>query len=374
MAGKRAHGEGTISQRKTDGRWIGQITVSIEDGKQVRKAVSDKSQQGCKKKLDALKLQFSTNTYVPPKKTTYIEYLKTWLEQKANLEKLKPSTIETHRGRIKLYIEPYFKKVELQKITIPMLNSFYTVLASKISAHTVHKVHAIINNSMRFAVRDGFININPATNALLPKFITKPKESLPPEDITKLLQTAKEYQAKPTTITKNVFPLISLAINTGMRRGELAALRWADIDLESHIINIKHSIMEINGRCFLDTPKTESSLRTIYISPAMTEILRGHQQVANGEYVFPATTNPNKPMIPSNISRFFYTVMKKAELKGGIHITRHSHITQLAENGVNIKTIQDRAGHSQVSTTLGYCHPSKEKDMEAAAIFDQFIK
>ncbi len=55
----------------------------------------------------------------------------------------------------------------------------------------------------------------------------------------------------------------------------------------------------------------------------MTEILRGHQQVANGEYVFPATNNPNKPMIPSNISRFFYTVMKKAKLKGGIHITRH---------------------------------------------------
>ncbi len=65
--------------------------------------------------------------------------------------------------------------------------------------------------------------------------------------------------------------------------------------------------------------------------------------------------------------------MKKANLKGGIHITRHSHITQLAENGVNIKTIQDRAGHSQVSTTLGYCHPCKEKDKEAAALFDQFI-
>jgi integrase len=106
----------------------------------------------------------------------------------------------------------------------------------------------------------------------------------------------------------------------------------------------------------------------------MTEILQGHQQVANGEYVFPATNNPNKPMIPSNISRFFYTVMKKAKLKGGIHITRHSHITQLAENGVNIKTIQDRAGHSQVSTTLGYCHPSKEKDMQAAAIFDQYLE
>ncbi len=373
MTRKRAHGEGTISQRKRDGRWIGQLTLSIEDGKQIRKTVSDKSQQACKKKLDALKLQFSTHTYIPPIKTTYVEYLKTWLEQKAMLEKLKPSTIETHRGRIKLYIEPYFKKKELQKITLQMINGFYTCLAGKISAHTVHKVHAIVNNSMKFAVRDGLISINPATNALLPKFITRPKESLAPEDIAKLIQTAKDYQAKPTTITKNIYPLISLAVNTGMRRGELAALKWIDINLGKHFINIKHSIMEINGRCFLDTPKTEASLRTIYISPAMAEILRGHQQIATGEYVFPAANNPNKPMIPSNISRFFYTVMKKANLKGGIHITRHSHITQLAENGVNIKTIQDRAGHSQVSTTLGYCHPSKEKDKEAAALFDQYL-
>lgn len=371
--GKRAHGEGTISQRKKDGRWIGQITLTIEDGNQIRKSVSDKSQQACRKKLDALKLQFSTNTYIPPTKQTYIEYLKTWLEQKAKLEKLKPSTIATHAGRIKQYIEPYFKKIEIQKITLQMINAFYTKLAGKISAHTVHKVHAIINNSMKFAVRDGLISHNPATNALLPKFITKPKESLPPEDITKLIQAAKEYQAKPTTITKNAYPLISLAVNTGMRRGELAALQWKDVDLDNNTITIKHSIMEINGHCFLDTPKTQSSLRTIYISPGMTEILREHQKSSPGEYVFPSANNPNKPMIPSNISRFYYSVAKKANLKGGIHVTRHSHITQLAENGVNIKTIQDRAGHSQISTTLGYCHPSKEKDKEAAAIFDQYL-
>lgn len=254
-----------------------------------------------------------------------------------------------------------------------MINSFYTVLADKISAHTVHKVHAIINNSFKFACRDSLVSVNPATHALLPKFTVKPKESLSAEEITKLLEVAKNYQAKPTTRTKNVYPLISLAIHSGLRRGELSALQWCDIDLDNNAITIKHSIMEISGKCYLDTPKTESSQRTIFISPAMTGILRTHQKDATGLYVFPALNNPNKPQAPGNISRFFYAVIEDAGLKGGIHITRHSHLTQLIENGVNIKTIKDRAGHSQISTTMGYCHPSKIKDIEAASIFDKYL-
>jgi integrase len=374
---KRANGEGTISQRSSDGRWIGQISVPNPDPKacrQIRKTVSGKTQAECKKRLEELKKKFETNTYTLPTKLTYTEYLKSWLEQKSKLEKLKPSTIATHSNRIKLYIDPYFGKAEIQKITLQMLNSFYTALAGKVGAHTVHKVHNIINNSFKFAVRDGLIPFNPATNALLPKFIIEQKSALSSDDLAKLMSTAKAYQSQPTTKTKNAYPLISLAVNTGCRRGELAALQWDEVDLENNTITIRQAVMEINGHCLIGTPKTESSIRTIYISPAMTEILEGHRQVATGKFVFPALNNPDKPMMPSHINRFFYAVTKKAGLKCGFHTLRHSHITQLIENGVNIKTIKDRAGHSQISTTMGYCHPSKIKDMQAASIFDQFIK
>jgi integrase len=159
-----------------------------------------------------------------------------------------------------------------------------------------------------------------------------------------------------------------------MRRGEIAALQWSDIDLDNNCIHVNHSIMEINGRCTLDTPKTESSLRTIYISPSMTAILRKHRKNATGKYVFPAITNLDKPMMPSRIYTLFSKVIESVGLKCKFHTLRHTHITQLLENGVNIKTIQDRVGHTQISTTMGYCHPSKEKDKAAAAIFDQFIK
>lgn len=374
---KRANGEGTISQRSSDKRWIGQITLpnpNPRSNKQIRRTVSAKTQTECRKKLEKLKNQLADNTYVPPTKLTYGEYLVKWLEQKEKLEKLKISTIETHQQRINSYIKPELGHYEIQKITLQIINAFYTKLAGKLSAHTVHKVHAIINNSMKFAKRDGLIIFNPAADALLPKFITKQKQALSSAEITKLLAAAMIYQRKKTTQTKNAYPLIALGINTGMRRGELAALQWSDVDLNSKAITIKHSLIELNnGKCRLETPKTESSLRTIYISDKMADMLSKHREKATGLYVFPAKGKPNVPMSPNNICRFFRTIVKQAGLKCGIHILRHSHITQLLENGINLKTIQDRAGHSNIATTIGYCSPSKEKDKEAAAIFDQFI-
>lgn len=255
-----------------------------------------------------------------------------------------------------------------------MLHAFYTSLVNKVSAHTVHKVHNIINNSFKFAVRDGIIALNPAANALLLKFTIQKKSALSSEELLKLMVAAKEYQAQRTTKTKNVYPLISLVVNTGRRRGELAALQWNDVDLDNHCITINYALMEIGSKCILSTPKTESSIRTIHITSAVAEILRQHRKIATGIYVFPALNNPDVPMRPTNINRLFYAVIKKAGLKCGFHTLRHSHITHLIENNVNIKTVQDRAGHSQIATTMGYCHPSKLKDMQAAAIFDQFIQ
>lgn len=374
MAGKRANGEGTISQRKSDGRWIGQISLYTPDGKTKRICVSDKTQQGCKKKLDATKLKYQNKPYVQPTRQMFVQYLDTWLNQKAKLEKLKSSTIDTHKKRINTHIKPFFKNIEIQKITVQMLNNFYTILTDKVSAHTVHKIHNIINNSLKFAVRDGLIPYNPATNALLPKFTIPKSTALSSDELTQLIEAARKYQNRPTTKSFNTYPLIALAINTGMRRGELAALQWCDIDLDNKCIHINHAIMEIRGHCFIDTPKNESSRRTIFISPAMTEILRNHKKVATGKFVFPSITNLDKPMMPSRIYTIFSKVINSIGLKCKLHTLRHTHITQLLENGVNIKTIQDRVGHTQISTTMGYCHPSKEKDQAAAAMFDQFIQ
>jgi site-specific recombinase XerD len=77
--------------------------------------------------------------------------------------------------------------------------------------------------------------------------------------------------------------------------------------------------------------------------------------------------------MPSRINRFFYNVLEFADIDCKFHSLRHTHITQLLEGGVNLKTIQERVGHTQISTTMIYCHPDKAKDQEAASLFEKFM-
>ena len=225
---KRANGEGTISKR-ANGHWIGQITLGYdESGKAIRKVCSAKSQAECKRKLDKLKNQFTliqgkpiTNT-----KKSYVDYLLTdWIDEKKNVEQLEESTIQTHISRINCYFPDFFGDTELQKVDSKLIAGFYAPLSTKnLSAETIHKIHAIINNSFKKAVRDGLVAINPVVGIKLPKVHQKEKFSLSDEELNRIFQSAKDYCNNPKTKNKNIFPLIKLALVSGLRRGELLAL------------------------------------------------------------------------------------------------------------------------------------------------------
>ena len=169
---KRSNGEGTISKRKSDGLWIGQITLGYDEfGKAIRKTCSAKTQSECKKKLDKLKKQFALVQNKSADKKSYVDYLLTdWIEVKKNVEQLEDSTIQTHISRINCYFKNFFKDIELQKIDSKIISDFYAHLNLKnLSAETVHKIHAIVNNSFKLAVRNGLVNSNPAQGIKLPK-------------------------------------------------------------------------------------------------------------------------------------------------------------------------------------------------------------
>ena len=140
-------------------------------------------------------------------------------------EKLEESTIQTHISRINCYFPDFFGDIELQKIDSRLIANFYAHLSAKnLSAETIHKIHAIINNSFKKAVRDGFVVANPALGIKLPKVHQKEKSSLTDAEVKRILQVAKDYCDNPKTKNKNIFPLINLALVSGLRRGELLAL------------------------------------------------------------------------------------------------------------------------------------------------------
>lgn len=376
---KRANGEGTISKRSSDGLWIGQITLGYDEfGKAVRKACSAKTQSDCRKKLDSLKKQFAfvKSSNVLTTKKSYVDYLLTdWIDEKKNVEQLEESTIQTHISRINCYFKNFFQDIELQKIDSKLLSDFYAHLNLKnLSAETVHKIHAIVNNSFKLAVRNGLVNSNPAQGIKLPKVHQKEKNSLSDFEVKKILQVAKNYCDSDKVQNKNIFPLVKLALVSGLRRGELAALTWDNIDFENNKIYVTSSVCELKNKIFIKSTKTDASKRSMIIPDFMINILREHKEnFATGKFVFPSLADKNKPQAPSNICRTYRKILDLAGVKSSLHILRHTNITNLITNGTDIKTVKNRAGHTRIETTMSYTHPSEDLDRKAANIFEKFF-
>ena len=315
---KRVNGEGTISKRSSDGRWIGQITIGFdESGKAIRKACSAKSQAECKRKLDKLKNQFAPIQGKPiaATKNSYVDYLLSdWINEKRNVEQLEESTIQTHISRINCYFPDFFRDIELQKIDSKLIAKFYAYLSTKnLSAETIHKIHAIINNSFKKAFRDGLVVANPALGIKLPKVHLKEKSSLSDAEVKRILQAAKDYCDNPKTKNKNIFPLINLALVSGLRRGELLALTWDNIDFKTRKIYVRNSVCELKDKIIIKTTKTDASKRSMIIPSFMLDLLTEHREnFSTGSFVFPNTDDKDKPQAPSNICCVYRKILSLA--------------------------------------------------------------
>jgi integrase len=363
---------GSISQRSRDKKYVCSVVITYADGSKKKKNKIAASKEAAKKAINLLKQECYTDTTnpVPSIDEQYINYLLTaWINEKQCVEQLEKSTIETHKDRINCYLKPYFKKMSYKDITSHDIINLHKQLSKKLSAESIHKVHAIIANSFKKLYRDNLVDKNPCLYIKLPKIVIKEKKPLTKDEITLLLNTAKEYVKNPTTQVKNIYPFLVLAIASGCRRGELCGLQWQDVDFSNNTINIRHAIEETRGGMRLKAPKTDKA-RIINIAPNVMELLKGHRQDNRGKYVFASKNDANLPQCPSSISRAFEKVRQLADLEHvTIHLLRHTHITLLATNGVDIRTIAQRAGHHNIQTTMRYCHSNDELDKKASMLF-----
>jgi len=177
-------------------------------------------------------------------------------------------------------------------------------------------------------------------------------KALSKQETELLFETAKSHQKKLTTKTPNVYPAIRLFLTTGILRGELAGLQWENVNLDKGYIKIVNTTIDISGKLKDDTPKSQKSKREISISQNIVKMLEEHKIWANGKYVFPSISDKNGSMLPRNINRFFDAVLSECNIDISLHELRHTHLTTLAEAGIDPKTIQSRAGHANISTHL----------------------
>ena len=366
---KRAHGEGSI-YRSNDPtrkkRWIAQIT--LENGK--KKMSYHSTQREASAALRKMLSDLEQGTLITARSQSVKAYFEQWLQAK-RLE-LKAGTYQYYRQYSEWYILPAIGHLKLTKLTDGHIQGLYADLLKRISPNTTRLVHRILRTALGDACRQRKIIVNPCQTVTLPRQEKSEMSFLTPGQSQRLLATAKGHPLEC---------LLTLAITTGMRQGELLALKWSDIDWSLKTVHVVRSLSyrNPNGDGFQfreEEPKTASSRRTIPLPAIAFEALKEHrkQQLEarlsmpgwqHKELVF--TNDEGGYAWPATIREQLRKLLIEAELPAlRFHDLRHTAATNLLSMGVNPKVVQEWLGHSDIRITLGvYGHVTESMRGEA---------
>lgn len=334
MPGRRARGEGSIRKRQ-DGRWEGRYTAGRDDatGKLIYKSVLAKTQTECKRKLreilenqlQALTMNFAEqirDTPVEPQQqsrtsSTVGEWLDTWfsLYIKPNVRK---STEVQYRYFIKGILEPRIGETNLPDLTGLRLQKLYQELRKNgkirpqgntdpgLSPKTIRGIHTMLHNALGQAVKEGLILKNPTEHCRPPRVDRKEMKVIKPEQVGSYLQAAA---------ARNVLPMFFLELTSGLRKGELLALLWGDLDIEKHSISVTKSVSRRDGVLEVSPPKTRHSIRNIIIPQQAVDLLiQEHSLHPSNSYMFPSPVT-GEMYCPDTINHLHKKLLKDAGLE-----------------------------------------------------------
>ena len=297
------------------------------------------------------------------------EWLDEWMElyQKG----LSPSTAADYRWRIGRYIQPELGTEPLKSLDGVTLQRYVNRLAASsplsgqaLSAKSIRNIFNLLHAALETAVTLRMIRYNPCEGVHLPRLI-KPKEAvLSPEMVQKLLSAA---------YGTDVYLILILGFALGLRRGEMAALRWPDIDLDKGIVHIHLNRVNAGGKVIERSPKTSAGVRDIDLGDRLVQILAAYREEANGPFVL--SRADGQPYSPDTLTRKFKRFLERNGLPDiRLHDMRHINATLLCEAGVDPKTAQVRLGHASITTTLGiYVHTTDGLCRQAADKIDKIL-
>ncbi len=269
---------------------------------------------------------------------------------------IRPLTQQNYENRIYDHIIPDIGKIPLNRLTQNDLQQFYARLkrngrkrlvernGTGLSDRMVRSCHTTCRTALEKAVTEGVIRVNPAIGCKLPPKKAKEMQVLTPPEITRFLIQARE---------EGYYELFLLELTTGMRRGEILALKWRDLNLKTGELHISRQVLKVNGKVLISTPKTKSSNRMILLPPEMLELLAELKTRTDSEWIFPSPLDLTQPRHPSAVYHRFQKILERANCKRvRFHDLRHTFATMALENGMDIKTLSAMIGHVSAETTV----------------------
>lgn len=270
-------------------------------------------------------------------------------------QRLEVTTRAAYRSYIDKHFEPAFGHLPMRRIMPANIQVWVNKASEELSARSVSKYHALLHSIFALALEHRAIAYNPCAHTRLPKVIVKAKRIITPEQFDSVLAAVDvRYQT-----------MVLLDIETGLRWGELIALRPCDIDFTARVVNVHRTLVEVSRknsptgeRTFVkDYPKDDEP-RTVQIEASTCQVLREHM-LAYGvrEDTLLFTSTNGNPISRNNFrTKVWLPAFVTAELKTAttFHGLRAAHASWLLAGGADLQVVKERLGHKQITTTQQY--------------------
>ena len=379
MAKKRANGEGNIRKRK-DGRWEGRYTAGYDQRvKRIIKNVLGRTQAEVKSKLSVAIAESQQLDVSRSGEYTVAEWLRLWFELYAK-PSIRPSTAGYYRRAMEEYTAPRIGSVKLNKLTSWEIQKLYKDLLENgrtreqqrkkkpgLSGSTVRGVHTMLHSALDRAVKERLLIRNPADSCVVPKVQHQEMKTLQPEDLKAYLDAAEK---------RGALAMFYLELVSGIRKGELVALQWADLDVEQRTISVsKQATKDADNNLIMTRPKTENSIRQISIPQEAVDLLiQEHAKRPTNPWLFPSSRTGSM-YHPDSVATLHQRILKDAGLEHlRFHDLRHTFATLALQNEVDVKTVSGMLGHFSAGFTLDtYAHVTTAAQKEAARTMEKVL-
>jgi len=343
------------------------------------------TKKDAERRLGELLQAVDNGSYVKPEKMTVGEHLENWLKEYV-LVNTAPRTAEDYEMVIRLHLIPALGNLPLSRLRPEHIQRYYSDKLTNgrcdgkggLSPKTVRNHHHILHSTLQNAMKLGLIVRNPADAVAVPRVQRSEVQAWDKAEVTAFLEGIKG-----TTY----YPIFYLALYTGMRRSEILALRWQDVDLLLGQVYVSRSLHRLKGgELVFRSTKSDKGRRTIALPPSAVLLLREHREKQQLEKAMMDSTlgeddlvfgHPDgTPFVPDTITHVWQKILKKSEIKRiRLHDARHTHATVLPAQGVHPKIVQERLGHSSIQMTIDtYSHVLPGLQEAAALRFDEFLQ
>jgi integrase len=363
------------------GNWYAVIDArDPKTGKRKRKwhSIEAKGKREAQIECATLIAAIKAETYIEPDKTTLAQFLERWLENtKANVA---PRTHERYAEIVRKNIVPLIGTALLSKLKPAHISEAYAKALSEgrrdgtggLSPQSVLHLHRLLKLALKRAVRWEMLHRNPTDAVEPPKVEKRRMVTYDMQQTAALLEALKGQR---------IYIPALLAVLCGLRRGEIAALRWRNVDLEKCSLAVVESVEQMNGSVRLKETKS-GRVRTVALPLTVRDELKAHrltqaQQMLKlgvriGDDSFVCTLEDGSPMQPTFITHEWVRAIKATALpRYRFHDLRHAHGTHMLASGTHIKVASERLGHSKVGITLDlYSHVLPGMQEDAAAKID----